>query len=133
MLPSIFILALAFASLVSAHGKVTVVTGNAGGNGTALGIRGGVVPNKGPNFKVNLPAPPIPQQPSSLHPTNPFNFFAQTEVDTTIFGNPALHTDGLGRTTGSGENTLAMIIDAMHLSGTTLPQITADGGSLTGT
>ncbi|KAK4034063.1 hypothetical protein C8A01DRAFT_49482 [Parachaetomium inaequale] len=106
MLSHIFIFALTFATLVSAHGKVTVVTGNAGGNGTALGIRGGVVPNTGSNSK--------------------------TEVDTTVFTKTNILTDGLGKTTGSGKNSIAMLIQAMHLSGTTLPQITS-GGNLTGT
>ncbi len=45
-------LTLALAPLVSAHGKVTVVQGNAGGNGTALAIKGGIVPGAGPNSKV---------------------------------------------------------------------------------
>jgi hypothetical protein len=53
MLSNNFVFVLALTPLVSAHGKVTVVTGNAGGNGTALGIRGGVVPGTGPNSKVN--------------------------------------------------------------------------------
>ncbi|KAL2127411.1 hypothetical protein VTI74DRAFT_10770 [Chaetomium olivicolor] len=106
MLPKLFLLALAITPLVSAHGKVTVVTGNAGGNGTALAIRGGVVPGTGPNSK--------------------------TEVDTTVFSKTSILTDGLGKTTGSGKNTVSMIVDAMALSGTTLPQITA-GGNITGT
>jgi hypothetical protein len=54
MLSNLFLFALALSPLVSAHGKVTVVTGNAGGNGTALAIRGGVVPGAGPNSKVCL-------------------------------------------------------------------------------
>ena len=48
----VFTLTLALAPLASAHGKVAVVQGNAGGNGTALAIKGGVVPGAGPNSKV---------------------------------------------------------------------------------
>ncbi|KAJ4290104.1 hypothetical protein N0V88_006610 [Collariella sp. IMI 366227] len=97
MLSKFFLLAITLTPLVSAHGKVTVVTGNAGGNGTALGIRGGVVPG----------------------------------ADTTIFPSTTLLANGLGRTKGSGPNVIAMIVDAMALSGITLPQITA-GGNITG-
>lgn len=60
MLSNLFLFALALSPLVSAHGKVTVVTGNAGGNGTALAIQGGVVPGTGPNSKVCLQTPPSP-------------------------------------------------------------------------
>ncbi|KAK4153555.1 hypothetical protein C8A00DRAFT_33716 [Chaetomidium leptoderma] len=102
MLSNIFIFALVLAPAVSAHGKVTVVTGNAGGNGTALAIRGGIVPGAGPNSK--------------------------TEVDTTVFGKTNLLTNGLGKTTGSGKNHISMLVQAMSLSGTTLPQITSAGG-----
>lgn len=47
------ILILAASSLVAGHGKPTVVTGNAGGNATALASQGGVVPLEGPNSKVS--------------------------------------------------------------------------------
>jgi hypothetical protein len=53
MLSNLFFLALALTPFVSAHGKVTVVTGDAGGNGTALAIKGGIVPGTGPNSKVS--------------------------------------------------------------------------------
>ncbi|KAK4131694.1 hypothetical protein BT67DRAFT_464164 [Trichocladium antarcticum] len=106
MLLNAFILALAITPLVAAHGKVVSVTGDAGGNGTALGIKGGVVPGTGPNSK--------------------------TQVDTTIFPSTNIRTDGLGRTTGGGKNTLSLLVDAMALSGTRLPQI-SPGGSLAGT
>ncbi len=49
------ILALAATPLVAARGKVAVVTGDAGGNGTALAIKGAVVPGPGPNSKVCFP------------------------------------------------------------------------------
>ena len=52
MLSRLFTLALALTPLVSAHGKVAVVQGNAGGNGTALAIKGAIVPGTGPNSKV---------------------------------------------------------------------------------
>ncbi len=58
MLSKAFILTLALTPLVSAHGKVVSVTGNAGGNGTALGIKGGVVPGAGSNGKVSFHANP---------------------------------------------------------------------------
>ncbi|KAK3298825.1 uncharacterized protein B0H64DRAFT_429951 [Chaetomium fimeti] len=142
MLYNIFILALTLVTLVSAHGKVIVVTGNAGGNGTALGILGGVVPNASPNLRVRLPAP-SPSQPHKppSYPTglpsaptndNNNNNNKNTESDTTVFDDADLFTDGLGRTAASGPNTIAMLVHAMHLSGTTLPQITP-GGNLSGT
>lgn len=107
---SVLILALSAASMVSAHGKVTVVTGNAGGNGTALGINGAVVPQFGKN--------------------------AATESDTTVFGgNPNNPTkDGLGKTTSSGALKVNDLAAAMAQSGNTLPQVSADGtGTITGT
>jgi len=48
---SILFVALAASPLVAAHGKLAVATGDAGGNGTALGIKGAVVPGPGPNGK----------------------------------------------------------------------------------
>lgn len=69
MLANIFLFALTLAPFATAHGKVAVVRGNAGGNGTALGIQGGIVPGAGPNSKVR---PPIPERPLILcSPTNP--------------------------------------------------------------
>jgi Egh16-like virulence factor len=41
-------------------------------------------------------------------------------------------TDGLGKTTGQGKNDVSMIAQAMDLSGNTLPQVSAQGGSLSG-
>lgn len=51
---SIFITALLASPLVSAHGKVAVVSGDLGGNGTALGIKGAVVAGAGSNSKTEL-------------------------------------------------------------------------------
>lgn len=102
-----FLFALAASPLVAAHGKVAVVSGDAGGNGTALAIQGAVVPGPGKN-KV-------------------------TEVDTTVFGSTKIATDGLGKTTGSGKNNVAMLSSAMDQSGTTLPQLSATNGTLSGT
>ncbi|KAK4189042.1 cell surface protein [Podospora australis] len=96
-------LALTILPLVSAHGKLVSLTGDAGGNGTALAIRGAIVPGTGPNSK--------------------------TEVDTTVFSKTSILSDGLGKTTGSGKNKINMIIEAMALSGTTLPQISTTQGS----
>lgn len=80
-------------------------TGDAGGNTTALGIQGGVVPGPGKN-KV-------------------------TEVDTTVFNSKAVATDGLGKTS-AGANTVAGMAAVMAQSGDTLPQVTP-GGTLSGT
>ncbi|KAJ4361722.1 hypothetical protein N0V95_001615 [Ascochyta clinopodiicola] len=93
-------------TLIAAHGKIAVVQGDAGGNGTAIGIQGGIIPGPGKN-KV-------------------------TEPDTTVFGKTNIATDGLGKTKGSGKNTVAMVADTMAQSGSTLPQVT-DGGMITGT
>ncbi|KAK8069169.1 cell surface protein [Apiospora phragmitis] len=102
-----FIFALAASPLVAAHGKVAVVQGDAGGNGTGLGIMGGVVPGPGRN--------------------------AVTEVDTTVFGRTNIQTDGLGKTNKGGKNTVDGMKQAMAQSGDTLPQVSSNGGKLTGT
>lgn len=93
-------------TLIAAHGKIAAVTGDAGGNGTAIGIQGGIIPGAGKN-KI-------------------------TEPDTTVFGQTDIATDGLGKTKGSGKNTVAMVADTMAQSGSTLPQVT-DGGMISGT
>jgi len=95
----------AIVPLVAAHGKIAVMTGDAGGNTTGLGIQGGVVPGPGKN-KV-------------------------TEVDTTVFNSKNAATDGLGKTS-VGPNTMADMTSVMAQSGSTLPQV-SDGGSLSGT
>lgn len=102
------ILALATASVVNAHGKIAVVTGDLGGNGTALGIKGAIVPGAGQNY--------------------------QTEVDTTVFWSKEITTDDdIGYTEdGSGNNELSDLTQAMALSGSTLPQVSS-GGSVNGT
>jgi hypothetical protein len=99
MFTATLILALALASFVSAHGKVAVVTGDLGGNGTALGIKGAVVPGPGPNY--------------------------ETEVDTTVFWSKSIATDDdIGYTEGgNGNNKLSDLTQAMALSGSTLPQV----------
>ncbi|PSR90320.1 hypothetical protein BD289DRAFT_466721 [Coniella lustricola] len=105
MFSKLFILALAASPLVAAHGKIAVATGDAGGNGTALGIQGGVIPGAGKN-KV-------------------------TEPDTTVFKGDA--ADACGKTTGQGDNDIqAGTKAAMVQSGSTLPQVTP-GGSVSGT
>ncbi|QDS70635.1 hypothetical protein FKW77_000771 [Venturia effusa] len=103
------LLALSAATLITAHGKVTVVTGDAGGNGTALGIKGASVARFGKN--------------------------ADTELDTTVFNGDANKplTDGLGKTNAAGQLKVSMLNDAMALSGNTLPQVSSTGGSITGT
>ncbi|CAK7225552.1 hypothetical protein SBRCBS47491_005927 [Sporothrix bragantina] len=108
MYSKVFLIALASSPLVAAHGKIAVIQGDAGGNTTGLGIQGGVVPGAGPNSK--------------------------TEVDTTVFNSIKAQSNGLGKTTGQGKNTVDMVSQAMDLSGSTLPQVSSDGnGSLSGT
>ena len=108
MYSQIFLCALAVAPLVAAHGKISVVTGDLGGNGTALGIKGAVVPGPGPNYL--------------------------TEVDTTIFWSKDITTDqDIGYTDEAGDNQLANLTQAMELSGSTLPQVSATGGTVNGT
>ncbi|KUJ09957.1 uncharacterized protein LY89DRAFT_267150 [Mollisia scopiformis] len=105
MFSKLFILALAASPLVAAHGKIAVMTGDAGGNTTGLGIQGGVIPGAGTN--------------------------KQTEVDTTVFQSKNAMTDGLGKTK-AGPNTLAGMSAVMAQSGTTLAQV-SNGGSISGT
>ncbi|KAF4634643.1 hypothetical protein G7Y89_g3461 [Cudoniella acicularis] len=105
MLSKFILAALVASPLVAAHGKIAVMTGDAGGNTTGLGIQGGVVPGPGAN-KV-------------------------TEVDTTVFKSKAAASDGLGKTK-AGANTLAGMSAVMAQSGSTLPQV-SPGGSLSGT
>ncbi|KAI1148197.1 hypothetical protein F4825DRAFT_434810 [Nemania diffusa] len=100
---SIIVLALSAANLVCAHGNVQVVTGDQGGNGTALGIKGAVVPRFGKN--------------------------SHTEQDTTVFGGNANNPkqDGLGRTASNGNLKVSDLAAAMALSGNVLPQVSGDG------
>lgn len=98
--------AAAFVPLIAAHGKISAVQGDVGGNGTALAIRGAIVPGAGKN--------------------------RVTEVDTTVFRSTKIATDGLGKTTGSGKNKVGMVVQSMALSGDTLPQVSANGGSISG-
>ncbi|CZR65209.1 probable gEgh 16 protein [Phialocephala subalpina] len=105
MFSKLFILALAASPLVAAHGKIAVMTGDAGGNTTGLGIQGAVIPGAGTN--------------------------KQTEVDTTVFNSKAAASDGLGKTK-AGANTLAGMSAVMAQSGTTLAQA-SPGGSISGT
>lgn len=67
---AVVLTALVAASSVAAHGKIAVATGDLGGNGTALGIEGGIVPGPGKN--------------------------SVTETDTTVFKGAA--ADGCGKT-----------------------------------
>jgi len=57
----------------------------------------------------------------------------ERELDTTVFGSTKIATDGLGKTTGGGQNTVAKLADTMAQSGSTLPQVSADNGSVSGT
>ncbi|TVY29440.1 hypothetical protein LHYA1_G001884 [Lachnellula hyalina] len=105
MYTKFIIAALVASPLVAAHGKIAVMTGDAGGNTTGLGIQGGVVPGPGSN--------------------------KETEVDTTVFQSKQAATDGLGKTK-AGPNTMADMTAVMAASGSTLPQV-SPGGSLAGT
>lgn len=86
---------------------ITFKAGDAGGNTTALGIMGGVVPGAGPN--------------------------RQTEVDTTVFRSRKAASDGLGRTKGNGQNTLDDMSRIVAMSGSTLPQVSNNGGYISAT
>jgi len=102
---SIVFTALVAASSVAAHGKIVQLSGDAGGNGTALGIMGGVVPGPGRN--------------------------SVTETDTTVFKGKA--ADSCGKTKANGVNDIATgMKSAMALSGDMLPQVTP-GGKVMGT
>lgn len=94
---AIVLLFLAASPLVTAHGKVAAVVGDAGGNGTAVGIEGGIVPGPGKNSK--------------------------TEVDTTVFSSTKIASNGLGETTHNGNNQLKDFAATMDQSGDTLPQV----------
>ena len=105
MLFKALLFTLIVSPLVTAHGKVSVITGDAGGNTTALAIQGGIVPVPGKN--------------------------SVTEVDTTVFRKTNILSDGLGRTTGQGANKVKMLAQVMALSGDTLPQV-SDNGTISG-
>ncbi|EON96503.1 putative cas1 appressorium specific protein [Phaeoacremonium minimum UCRPA7] len=105
MLFKALLFSLIVSPLVTAHGKVSVITGDAGGNTTALAIQGGIVPGPGKN--------------------------SVTEVDTTVFRKTNILSDGLGRTTGQGANKVKMLAQAIALSGDTLPQV-SDNGTISG-
>ncbi|PSR82276.1 hypothetical protein BD289DRAFT_371464 [Coniella lustricola] len=98
MFAKVFLIALAASPLVAAHGKIAVAVGDAGGNTTALGIQGAVVPGAGSNSK--------------------------TEVDTTTYNGKSLKSDSLGETTDTGKLKVNDLASAMDLSGSTLPQVT---------
>ncbi|KAI9647832.1 hypothetical protein NHQ30_004220 [Ciborinia camelliae] len=96
---------LALGPRVAAHGKIAVVTGDLGGNGTALGIKGAVVAGAGPNSK--------------------------TELDTTVFNTGR---NNCGQTEAAGINKVETgVTKSMTLSGSTLPQISTDNASISGT
>ncbi|KAK6216271.1 18S rRNA (guanine1575-N7)-methyltransferase [Pestalotiopsis sp. IQ-011] len=109
MFSHVLVSALIAAPLVAAHGKVSVFTGDKGGNGTALGIKGNSIANVGQNY--------------------------QTEPDTTIFWSKDINTDDdFGFTDGSNGNLGMTNLDAaMALSGSALPQVSSSGGSINAT
>jgi len=92
--------ALAVVSGVAAHGRMDVLVGDLGGNGTALGVKGASIPGGGPNY--------------------------MTEPDTTIFWSKDIATDDDDGFTDSSNGNLSPAKDlatAMALSGSTLPQV----------
>ncbi|KAI0198885.1 hypothetical protein F4808DRAFT_434130 [Astrocystis sublimbata] len=106
---AIIVFILSAANVIYAHGNIQSVTGDRGGNGTALGIKGAVIPRFGKND--------------------------DTERDTTVFGgnanNPA--QNGLGKTTDNGDLKVSDLGETLKLSGPTLPQVSGDGsGMITG-
>lgn len=54
----------------------------------------------------------------------------ETEVDTTVFQRRDAASDGLGHTKGNGENNMAMMDSVMAMSGSTLPQVSSNGGHI---
>jgi Egh16-like virulence factor len=123
---STFIYALLALPLVAAHGKVPVLVGNLGGNGTALGIKGAIIPGTGDNSEVIHPF-------LSLVCICNVLTLVQTQQDTTVFLSTKIMSDGLGYTDLGGNNKLSYIAKGMALSGNTLPQISSTGGSISGT
>jgi len=100
MFTSTVLCALVAASFVSAHGRIDVLVGDLGGNGTALGVKGASIPGGGPNY--------------------------MTEPDTTIFWSKDIATDADDGFTDSSNGNLSPVKDlpaSMALSGSTLPQV----------
>ena len=65
-----------------------------------------------------------------------FGANSATEKDTTVFDGSAKKplTDGLGKTTANGDLKVSDLAQAVALSGSTLPQVSADGtGTISGT
>jgi len=105
MRTSFAITALVAATSVAAHGKLSEVSGDAGGNGTGMGILGGVVPGPGRN--------------------------SVTETDTTVFKGKSAESCGKTKAGGVVQMESGMK-NAMALSGDVLPQVTP-GGKVMGT
>jgi len=100
MFSKAFLCALAAATVVTAHGRIDVVTGDLGGNGTALGVKGAVIAGGGEN--------------------------SVTEKDTTIFWSKNIKTDNDDGYTESSNGNLSPAKDqaaTQTLSGNTLAQV----------
>jgi hypothetical protein len=99
------VLALVAAPFVAAHGKIPQVVGDAGGNGTALGIKGAVIAGSGSN--------------------------GNTEKDTTVFNSQNIRANGdWGKTTIDGQlkpQVASLATNARALSGGSMPLVTAGG------
>lgn len=57
----------------------------------------------------------------------------QTEVDTTVFRSRNMASDGMGKTKGSGQNSADDLSRVTAMSGSILPQVSPNGGSISGT
>lgn len=100
MFTKTLVLALAVAVSVSAHGRIDVVVGDKGGNGTALGVQGAIIPGGGANY--------------------------MTEPDTTTFWSKVFSTDNDDGFTDASNGNLSPaknLAASMALAGNTLPQV----------
>jgi hypothetical protein len=120
--PTSFLFAILLATpLVSAHGKIAVVTGDLGGNGTALGIKGAIVPGAGSNSKTETD-------------TTTFNTGKNNCGETVVCIIQNFLSFFLTLFQAGGKNKAAAGTKAaMELSGSTLPQISVGNATLSGT
>ncbi|KAF2147605.1 hypothetical protein K461DRAFT_316758 [Myriangium duriaei CBS 260.36] len=104
MLTKTLLYTLAVAVVANAHGRIDVVVGDKGGNGTALGVKGAVIPGGGPNY--------------------------MTEPDTTTFWSHDFaidQDDGFTDSSGGNLSPAKNLAASMALSGDTLPQVSSGG------
>ena len=84
-------------SPATAHAKIPILHGNHGGNASALGVLGGIIPSLGANSDV--------------------------EVDGTIFSSQEIKTDGLGRTPKNGAIKPEDLKSVLEMGGGKLPSV----------